>query len=334
MVRTSYPPPIAFVRRDPGRRRCRRRTGRPCPVPAPPVAPGPPTVRKAVRALDTIPAAPPSELTFRRRVSLLGSLVALGRSYEMIATLTERELRIRYKQAILGVAWALLAPVVLVLSFTLFIGKSIPAHDLGIEHVSPALFVILGIVPWTFFAAAVGVGGVSLLQNLQLVNKISCPREVFPLSMVAVAAVDTAVSLIAVVFVFAINRTMPHLLGLLWAPPLVLVELLYTAGVTLIISALVVHVRDIRHVLPVLLQIGIIAAPVFWSFSHLHRKWQIVYAAINPVGPVIDGFRRTVLQGRAPDLVTLGVGAISAVVVLLVGFRIFKRLEAAFADLL
>jgi ABC-2 type transport system permease protein/lipopolysaccharide transport system permease protein len=287
-----------------------------------------------VRALDTIPAAPPSELTFRRRVSLFGSLLALGRSYEMITTLTERELRVRYKQAILGVAWALLAPVVLVLSFTLFIGRGIPAKDLGIEHVSPALFVMLGIVPWTFFAAAVGVGGLSLLQNLQLVNKISCPREVFPLSMVGVAAVDGLVSMVAVLAVFAFNRTMPHLLGALWTPPLFVIAALYAAGVTLIVSALVVHVRDIRHVLPVVLQMGIIAAPVFWSFSHLHRKWQLVYAAINPIGPVIDAWRRTVLENQAPDYTTLGIGAISAVVVLLIGFRIFKRLEAAFADLL
>jgi ABC-2 type transport system permease protein/lipopolysaccharide transport system permease protein len=267
-------------------------------------------------------------------VSLVGSLVALGRSYEMITTLTERELRIRYKQAILGVAWALLAPVVLVLSFTLFIGRGIPAKDLGIEHVSPALFVMLGIIPWTFFSAAVGIGGLSLLQNLQLVNKISCPREVFPLSMVGVAAVDSLVSLVAVLAVFAFNRTMPHWLGVLWTPPLIVIATLFAAGVTLIVSALVVHVRDIRHVLPVVLQMGIIAAPVFWSFSHLHRKWQLVYAALNPIGPVIDAWRRTVLENHAPDYTTLGIGAISAVVFLLVGFRIFKRLEAAFADLL
>ncbi len=305
------------------------------------VLPGPPSRRpsasagrKAVRALDTIPAAPPPELTFRRRVSLLGALVALGRSYEMIATLTERELRIRYKQAILGVAWALLAPIVLVLSFTLFIGRGIPAHDLGIEHVSPALFVMLGIVPWTFFAAAVGVGGLSLLQNLQLVNKISCPREVFPLSMVGVAAVDSAVSTIAVIGVFAANRTMPHPLGILWTPVLILIEVVFAAGVTLIVSALVVHVRDIRHVLPVVLQMGIVAAPVFWSFSQLHRRWQLVYSALNPIGPVIDAWRRTVLANRAPDLTTLGIAAASSVVVLLVAFRVFKRLEAAFADLL
>jgi ABC-type polysaccharide/polyol phosphate export permease len=287
-----------------------------------------------VRALDTIPAAPPPELTFRRRVSLVGSLVELGRSWEMITTLTERELRIRYKQAILGVAWALLAPVVLVLSFTLFLKNSIPTHDLGFAHVPAALFIVCGVIPWTFFAGAVGTGGLSLLQNLQLVNKISCPREVFPLAMVGVAAVDTLVSLVAAGAVFAITATSPHLLAVPWAPVLILVEVLFAAAVTLIVSALVVHVRDIRHVLPVVLQMGIIAAPVFWSFSRMGRTAQLVYAAVNPVGPVIDAWRRTLLLGDNPDLTTLGIAAASSVVLLLIGFRIFKRLEAAFADLL
>ncbi len=287
-----------------------------------------------MRALDTIPPEPPPEIAFHRRVSLLGSVVDLVRSYEMVTTLTERELRIRYKQAILGVAWALLQPITLVLTFTFFIGRTIPSDDLGMHNVPYALFNVVGLIPWTFFASAVGVGGLSLLQNLQLVNKISCPREVFPLAMVGVAVVDTIVSMVAVIALFASKQTAPHLLGVVWAVPLILLELMFTAGVTLTVSALIVHVRDIRQVLPVVLQMGIVATPVIWSFSKLTRVWQIGYSVVNPLGPVIDAWRSTILLGRAPDLTTLALATVTSLLWLLGGFRIFKRLEASFADLL
>lgn len=287
-----------------------------------------------MRAVETVPDQPPVDLAYRRRVSLLASLRALFDAREMIATLTERELRVRYKQAVLGIAWALLQPVTLAITFTFFVARTISDADLGNRNVPYALFAVVGLIPWTFFAAAVGQGSMSLLANLQLVNKISCPREVFPLSLVGVAAVDAAVSLIAVVALFVAKETAPYGLGLAWAPVLILIELCFTAGVTLMISALVVHLRDIRHVIPVILQMGILATPVIWSYEKLSHRVQIVYGVVNPLGPVIDAWRNTVLYGTAPRMWTLLPAAAAALAYLLVGFRIFKRLEASFADLL
>lgn len=287
-----------------------------------------------MRALETIPSTPPAELAFRRRVSLVRSLRELVRSSEMVATLTERELRVRYKQAVLGVAWALLQPVTLALTFTFFVGRTISTDELGSKHVPYALFSVVALIPWTFFASAVGQGGLSLLANLQLVNKISCPREVFPLSIVGVAAVDSCVSLVAVITLFAAKTTMPHALGFAWAPVLILIEVAFTMGVTLMVAGLVVHVRDIRHVLPVVLQMGIMATPVIWSFAKLGAGVRLAYSFVNPLGPVIDAWRRTLLYGQAPEMRTLIAGAAASVVWLLVGFRVFKRLESSFADLL
>ena len=279
----------------------------------------------------TIGAAPPDELAFRRKVSLVGALKALAQAWEMVTTLTERELRIRYKQAVLGVAWALLQPVILIFTITQIIGK---LAKIDTDYKSYALFVVCGLVPWTFFASAVGQGGMSLLSNLQLINKINCPREVFPLAMVGVAAVDTVTSMVAVVALFAFNTTMPHAMVLAWMVPLILVEVLFAMGVSLLVSSLVVHVRDIRHVLPVVIQMGLMATPVIWSFEGLTRARQIAYAIFIPLGPVIDGLRRTALKGIAPDLAMLGIAALSSVVWFFGGFRVFKRLEASFADLL
>ena len=287
-----------------------------------------------MRAVETVPDQPPADLVYRRRVSLLESLSALFGAREMIATLTERELRVRYKQAVLGIAWALLQPVTLAVTFTFFVARTISDADLGSRNVPYALFAVVGLIPWTFFAAAVGQGSMSLLSNLQLVNKIACPREVFPLSLVGVAAVDAVVSLLAVVVLFAAKQTTPSALGLVWAPVLILVEVCFTAGVTLMISALVVHLRDIRHVVPVVLQMGILATPVIWSFENLTRRVRLVYGVVNPLGPVIDAWRDTLLYGTRPDMSTLLPAAVAALVYLLVGFRVFKRLEASFADLL
>lgn len=287
-----------------------------------------------MRALETVPDQPPGDLMFRRRVSLLGSIWALIGAREMVATLTERELRVRYKQAILGVAWALLQPVTLAITFTFFVARTVTDANLGNRGVPYALFAVVGLIPWTFFAAAVGQGSTSLLANLQLVNKIACPREVFPLSLVGVAAVDACVSLLAVVALFVAKQTAPSGLGLVWAPVLILIELCFTAGVTLMLSALVVHLRDIRHVVPVVLQMGILATPVIWSYDNLSHDVQVVYGIVNPLGPVIDAWRDTLLYGAAPNLSTLVPAGIASVVYLLIGFRVFKRLEASFADLL
>ncbi len=285
---------------------------------------------------STIGASPPPELAFRRKVSLVGSLQALGRSWEMVTTLTERELRIRYKQAILGVAWALLQPVILIFTLTIFFSSAAEINT-G-RYKEYVLFAVCGLLPWTFFSSAIGQGGMSLLANLQLINKISCPREVFPLSIVGVAAVDTMTSLIAVIFLFAIKTTMPHALVLLWAIPFVAIEIVFTMGIVLLVSSLVVHLRDIRHVLPVVIQMGLFATPVIWPFEVIGKKigrgGEIAYAIANPIGPVIDGLRRTALLGVGPDLTTLGYAALSSVFVFFFGFRVFKRLEASFADLL
>ena len=281
----------------------------------------------------TIAATPPPELAFRRKVSLIAALKSLASAWEMVTTLTERELRIRYKQAVLGIAWALLQPVILIFTITSIIGKLADAK-IDTDYKSYALFVVCGLIPWTFFASAVGQGGMSLLQNLQLINKINCPREVFPLAMVGVAVVDTLTSMLAVVALFVINTTLPHPLVLLWTIPFIAIEVLFAMGVSLLVSSLVVHIRDIRHVLPVVIQMGLIFTPVIWSFAKMTHRTQIIYSALNPLGPVIDGWRKTALRGVAPDLTMIGIASISSIVFFFVGFRVFKRLEASFADLL
>ena len=133
-------------------------------------------------------AGPRPEIWFRRRINLRTALRELWQYRELILTLTERDLRARYKQALLGFAWAVVTPLMLMAVFTLLFTKFKVAR-IDAEGVPYALFVYLGLIPWTFFSSSVGAGGMSLVANLSIVNKVYCPREVFPISAILVAAV-------------------------------------------------------------------------------------------------------------------------------------------------
>jgi ABC-2 type transport system permease protein/lipopolysaccharide transport system permease protein len=280
---------------------------------------------------NSSPAEPARELMFRRRVRLRDALREVIEYRAIILTLAERDLRARYKQAVLGAAWALLTPLMLMLVFSLVFTKFARVDSGGVPY---PLFAYLGLIPWTFFSNAVSSGGNSLITNIPLLNKVYCPREVFPLSALVVAAVDAALSVVVLVFIFAIEGYMPHI-QLLWTPVLLLVALIYALGVTLAASALLVYVRDLRHALPLVLQLALFATPVAYGIDAIttSRPLVLLYSALNPLSPVIDGLRRTALHGQAPDWSALGVGALSATLLLYVSYLLFKRLETGMADI-
>jgi ABC-type polysaccharide/polyol phosphate export permease len=276
----------------------------------------------------TLPAEPPAELRFQRRVHIRTAIAELWRSRELVRTLVERELRARYKQTILGFSWAIVIPVVYMLVFTLFFRR---IADIGTEGVPYALFTYVGLLPWTFFSNAVSLGGLSIVANLSLLNKVYCPREVFPLASTGVAAVDTTIATSVLVVLFAINTFMPT--GtIVWVPVLFAVQLAFTLGVVLLLSSLIVYVRDLRHLLGIGLQVGLFATPVAYGLNEIPSGFRPIYCLLNPLAPVIDGYRRTVLLGQQPEWGLLGLGAITAVVLLVGGYMAFKRLETRFAD--
>jgi ABC-type polysaccharide/polyol phosphate export permease len=277
---------------------------------------------------EGIPIAPPQELRFRRRLRLWTSVRDVWRARELVQTLAERELRARYKQAFLGFAWAVVTPLALTLVFALFINR---IADIDTNGAPYPLFAYLGLLPWTFFSTSVNQGGQSLLQNIPLLNKVYFPREVFPISSVAVAGLDMAVALLPLGVLFAINGYAPRAASY-WVPVLLLVQVAFTLGVTLLISAVVVYLRDLRHALPILLQLGLLATPVAYGLDVVPKSMRAIYSAINPLGPVIDGYRRTILLGLPPDGNLLLIGGISAFALLILGYALFKRMETGFAD--
>src|SRR5581483_639238 len=212
-------------------------------------------------------AEPPREIMFRRRIKLAASLRELVEYRVLTLTLAERDLRARYKQAFLGWAWAILTPLMLMFVFTFVFTKFAKVDSGGVPY---ALFAYVGLVPWTFFSNAVNGGGMSLVSNMPLLNKMYCPRETFPLAAMAVAAVDALLSVGVLVIIFAVEGYKPHI-QLLYAPLLLLVELVFTIAVALAVSAILVYLRDLRHALPLLLQVALYATPVAYGLNAIAK---------------------------------------------------------------
>ena len=278
-------------------------------------------------------AGPRPEIWFRRRISLRTALRELWQYRELVLTLTERDLRARYKQALLGFAWAVVTPLMLMAVFTLLFTKFKVAR-IDAEGVPYALFVYLGLIPWTFFSSSVGAGGMSLVANLSIVNKVYCPREVFPISAILVAAVDTFISVFVLGIIFAVTGFGPKAAGLYYMAPLLLVLLIFTLGVTFATSSLLVYLRDLRHALPLLLQMGLFVTPVAYGMKVIAEstRAQVIYSALNPLAPVIDGLRRTILFGQQPAWEPLAAGGATSTLLLAGSYLLFKRLETGIAD--
>ncbi len=274
------------------------------------------------------PDTPPSELRFKRRIRLRPCLAELWQARELVRTLAERELRARYKQAALGLAWAVVTPVILMLVFTLFFRR---IADIDTGAAPYALFSYLGVLPWTFFTSSFTTGGQSLVVNSPLLNKVYCPREVFPLAGVAVAAFDLVISTSILGVLFLIYGYAPRASSV-WVPLLLVVQLAFTLGITFITSGVLVYVRDLRQLMPMIVQLGLFATPVAYGLEEVPARFHLLYSILNPLVPVIDSYRRSVLYGQAPQWELLIPGAITAGLVLLAGYFLLKRLETRFAD--
>ena len=277
------------------------------------------------------PSEPRKEIWFRRRINFLAAVRELWRFRELTITLAERDLRVRYKQAVLGVAWAVVAPVVMMIAFSVLINRVTKINTGGVPY---PLFSYMGLLPWTFFSSSLSNGGLSLVSNNELLNKLYCPREVFPIAAIADAAVDAVIATCVLAVLFPIEGFAPKV-EIFYLPLLLVVMLMFTLGVTLAVSAIVVYARDLRLVLPLAIQVGLFVTPVVYSTHSItsSKSLLLLFSAINPLVPVIDGMRATILTGVAPEWASLGVGAGSALIYLLGGFLLFKRLETGMADI-
>jgi lipopolysaccharide transport system permease protein len=261
--------------------------------------------------------------------SLLDDCRTLLAYRELLLTWTIREVKVRYKQSLLGIAWAVLQPLALMIMFSLVFTVFVKVPSDGIPY---PIFSYTALLPWTFFTTAVTFGSSSIINNMSLVTKVYLPREILPLAAVGAAGVDFMVA--SLLFVaMALFYTVHFSLSLLVLPLLILVQLLLTVGIVFVTAATTVRFRDVRFVVPLAMQLWMYATPIIYPLSLVPERWRWLYL-MNPMAVVVEGYRDVILRGRLPDAMSLALAGALAALVCVAGYLYFKRSEAVFADIM
>jgi lipopolysaccharide transport system permease protein len=245
---------------------------------------------------------------------------------EMLYFLTWRDIKVRYKQTVLGATWAVLQPVMAMVVFTIFFGKLAGIKTDGIPQ---PIFFFSGLLPWTFFSGVVTNSANSLIGNERLVTKIYFPRLLLPAASVGVGLVDLAISLVVlggmmVYYGYGVSG------GIFLLPMLLVLNILAGLGVGLLLSALNVEYRDFKYVIPFMIQLWMFATPVVYPASLVPAAYRSWYA-LNPMTGLIEGFRASML-GRPIPWSLLGISAVVGVGMFFGGVTYFRRAEWKFAD--
>jgi lipopolysaccharide transport system permease protein len=255
----------------------------------------------------------------------------LWRYRELFYVLAWRDISVRYKQTIIGLAWALIRPFLTMVVFTLVFGK---VAKLPSEGTAPyALMVFAGLLPWQFFSTALSESSNSLIGNANLISKVYFPRLIVPTAAVVVSFVDFLISFVILIGLMVWYQFLPGW-QIFTLPLFVLMTFLASLGPGLWITSLNVKYRDFRYVIPFIVQFGLYVSPVGFSSSVVPEKWRLLYS-INPVVGVIDGFRWAILRGES-DLYLPGFLLAWFVIAffLWLGIRQFRKMEKSFADLI
>lgn len=253
----------------------------------------------------------------------------LWRYRELFLFLAWRDILVRYKQTVIGVAWALIRPFLTMLVFTFVFGRiaRLPTPS----AVPYSLLVFAGMLPWQFFATALSESSNSLISNANLISKVYFPRLIVPAGSVITSFVDFLITLVLMGLMMAFYGFLPDW-RILLLPFFVLLAFGASFGIGLWLCALNVKYRDFRYVVPFIVQIGLYVSPVGFSSTIVSEQWRLLFS-LNPMVGVIDGFRWSLLRGEIPlDLQALGTSILVTVSLGFAGLWYFRRTEKTFAD--
>ncbi len=247
---------------------------------------------------------------------------------ELLYFLTWRDIKVRYKQSLLGVGWSVLQPLLTMIIFTFVFGRFAGVPSEGIPY---PLFSFAALLPWQYFASAVGRSGVSIVNSSNLIAKVYFPRLIIPLSAAIAPAVDFAVTLVMLILLMAYYGVLPTM-HVVFLPAFFLLTFAAAMAVSVWLSALHVRYRDVGYVIPFLVQIWMFISPVAYPSSLVPEQWRFLYG-LNPMAGVIEGFRWALFgQGHPPDI-AVGLSVVVTLVVLLGGLFFFQKTEETFADI-
>lgn len=247
---------------------------------------------------------------------------------ELLYFLVWRDVKVRYKQTVIGAAWAVLQPLMAMLVFTLIFGR---LAKLPSDNIPYPLFVYTALLPWQLFAFALTDSSNSLVNNQHLIRKVYFPRLIIPISSVFVGLVDFSISMVVLAGMMAWYHVVPGPEVLLIIPFLIL-AVITALGAGLWLSALNIQYRDVKYVVPFLSQFWMFATPVVYSSTSVPAKWRALFG-LNPMTAVADGFRKALLGARTGSGSMMLLSISMVVVVLLSGIIYFRRMERSFADI-
>jgi lipopolysaccharide transport system permease protein len=246
---------------------------------------------------------------------------------ELLYFLVWRDIKVRYKQTILGGAWAIIQPFFIMIVFSIFFGRLARVPSDGLPY---PVFTFCALLPWQLFAQALSESSNSLVANERLITKVYFPRLVVPLSAVLGGLVDFAIAFVVLLAMMAYYGITPHL-AVLALPLLVLLAVMTAFGVGLWLSALNVQYRDVRYTLTFLTQFWMFSTPIAYPSSIVPERWRSLYG-LNPMAGVVEGFRWALL-GTQPPGPMLAVSVVAVIMILVGGLYYFRRMEETFADI-
>ena len=262
-------------------------------------------------------------------LNLLRDVRGLWQYRDLFYTLSVHRIKVRYKQSLLGLAWAILQPLSLMLIYTVIFSVIAKVPSEGAPY---AVFAYAALLPWTYFSSALTNATSGLVNHTALVTKVYFAREILPLTYVSAALFDFCVAstfLIGLFFYYGVSLTVYAF----YAIPILILLTMLTTAFSLVFSVIQVRFRDVGVAMPLLLQLWMFASPVVYPLSAVPARLRGWYA-LNPMVGVIENFRRVMLQGVAPDFYSLGISALVAAILLPAAYLYFKRVEATMADII
>tara|TARA_B100001750_G_scaffold228863_1_gene223704 strand:- start:430 stop:1266 length:837 start_codon:yes stop_codon:yes gene_type:complete len=246
---------------------------------------------------------------------------------DLLYFLIWRDIKVRYAQSVLGVGWAVIQPVFLMIVFTLVFGRLARLDSDGAPY---AIFSYVALVPWTYFSNALTDSTTSLVQNSALITKVYFPRIILPLSSILSKLIDFTIALGLVIGLLVWYKTVPNV-GVAVIPLLVLLMILTAAGLGIWMASLAIQYRDIKYALTFIIQMLMFASPVVYPLNMVPERYQILYS-LNPMVGVIEGFRSAFLATNPMPWNLIGIGFCVAIALLVAGTFYFRRNEESFAD--
>jgi len=258
-----------------------------------------------------------------------GSALEAWRRRELLSFLVWRDLKVRYKQTVLGVAWAVVHPLALMVVFTLVFSGMLKVNSGSLPY---AAFVCAGLVPWTFMSNSATLAMRSLTENVPLITRVAIPREILPLASVLASVFDTLIALaLTLVFIAGLVGTLPGSAVLL--PAVLALQLLLAVGIALLVAALNVRYRDIRFVMPLLFQLWMYASPIIYPLEEVPPTWRVAYD-LNPMVGIVHCYRAALFESVTFEPRLALIALCSSLLLFLVGFSYFRAMEPKLADMI